>query len=773
MKRTQVIELFANIKKTFVSFFSIMLFVAIGMDVFLGLNWAPTALHNAAQSHYDEGSLHSFQLQYIYGMTDDELAKLMEVDGVTNVEAVRQSFQTLSGVGNGSLTTKVQTLPKSINTLTVREGELPAKSNEIALNSAAAERLGLHVGDTITFDKDADQEGQMGDAKVNGSASASGEQVDGDGMKYLTCSTFTVTALVDSPEFLVKASNTYGFSSSASGATDLLAWVPADAFDASAYGDGYPVVNIACDSLKGLNTFTDEYKSKSKAIEDRLTEAASSLAEERFAKLKGDAEEKLNDAERQLSEGKQKIADGEAQLADARSQLETKSAEGEAALAQAHSKLRDYESLKQQGAAALADARAMIAEAQDAMAEADAVKADVQGIAADANAYKAQVDAQLKSGEITQEEYDAALDAYGATLTERLQYYGSMLGVQIPAITHANYGEAAATVEAIAANFDSIPVEYAGETLTLGEARAKLAEGKQLLAAGEAEYSDKAALLDSGWSQYYAAQDTLKQAVSEGEQKLADAEAKLAEAKAQVAENEPKLEEAKQALADMKNGTCSVLPRSVNAGVAQVSTLGGIMTNVSYSMAALFVIVGLLVSYAAVSRLVHEQTSQIGMKKALGLRSSEITLSFLLYSGFAVAVGAVIGALMGVFVVQGIVGRVLGDMFVFGAYPPYFGWGLFLIVTLLEMVLILGATWIACRGILKQHAIDLLRGPKPPGAKTRFYEKWGIWAKLPLLTQTIVNNCVYDKRRVFNTVVGVAGCTALIVTAFTLNNNVL
>ena len=97
----------------------------------------------------------------------------------------------------------------------------------------------------------------------------------------------------------------------------------------------------------------------------------------------------------------------------------------------------------------------------------------------------------------------------------------------------------------------------------------------------------------------------------------------------------------------------------------------------------------------------------------------------------------------------------------------------FLVIALVELVLVLGATYLACRQILKQHAVELLRGEKPPEGKARFYEKWDTWDKLTLFVQTIVNNCVNDKRRLQSTIVGVAGCTALIVTAITLNNDVM
>ena len=223
----------------------------------------------------------------------------------------------------------------------------------------------------------------------------------------------------------------------------------------------------------------------------------------------------------------------------------------------------------------------------------------------------------------------------------------------------------------------------------------------------------------------------------------------------------------------MRNSGWTVLGRNANGGVMQASIFSTVMDNLSLSMAALFVIVGLLVTYSAVSRIVHEQVMQIGTKKALGLRSREITLSFMLYSALAVFAGCVVGIAMGVFVVETIITNVLGKHFVMSAIPSYFDITMALVATVLELGLVLAATWVACRNILRKHAVDLLRGEEPPKAKTRFFEKWDVWARMPLFTQTIVNNCLNDKRRVFSTIVGVAGCTALIVTAITLNNDVL
>ena len=154
MKPTQIIDLFSNIKATFVSFFSILMFVTLGVAVFLGISWAAPALQNAADDMFDEGSFHHFQIQYSYGLTDDDLEKLAETEGVSEVEAERQTFETLLTDGQKS-TVKVQSLGKSIDTPTIVEGELPTKSGEIAFHAVSAKKLGVNVGDTITFEKDA------------------------------------------------------------------------------------------------------------------------------------------------------------------------------------------------------------------------------------------------------------------------------------------------------------------------------------------------------------------------------------------------------------------------------------------------------------------------------------------------------------------------------------------------------------------------------------------------------------------------------------------
>ena len=766
MKPTQLAELFANIRATIVSFFSILMFVALGVGIFAGIYWMAPALQATVDSSFNEGAFHHFQIQFPYGLTESDLGKLRDVEGVTDVEASYLAYAEF--VANGEKrTAKLQMVGERIDTLRVLEGALPTKAGEIVLKETSAQSLELQVGDTITFSHD------------------NSDGNDKDGMELLTGDTYTITALVESPEYLALSSRTYGFSTT--GDIDDIAWMPAAAFDSAAFLDGHPVANVRCESLASLNSFGDDYGRKSAPIVDGISELGSTLAPTRYDEVHDNAQKQVDDAEAKIADAKKKISDGEkqvkeneAKLAQARIDLDEAVATGEAKLAEAYEKLQAGEKAKADAEKKLSSARSMLNQARDGLDDVDHLKSDGKSISNEMKSYKAKQDKLLADGKITQEQYNANLDKEGARVHNMIEPIARATGRSAPNIDHTNYSQTISTIDSIVDNVDNMKVTVEGQTFAIGEARSKLAEYQEKVSDAQSKLNKKSKELANAWDQYYAGQSELETKKAEGEKAIADGEAEIDKAKkqiekgkAEVASKEVQLAEAKEKVAALKKYDWVVTPRSYNGGAAEASVFAGMTDRLSFSMAALFVIVGLLVSYSAVSRIVHEQVTQIGTKKALGFRQGEITSSFLWYSGIAVVAGAIVGAIVAYFLVEGIIGGVLGGMFAFGAYPAYFGWGLFLLMTAIELALVLGATYLACRKILKQHAVELLRGDKPPTGKTRFYEKWGIWEKLPLLVQTIVNNCVNDKRRVLSTIVGVAGCTALIVTAITLNDDVM
>ena len=301
------------------------------------------------------------------------------------------------------------------------------------------------------------------------------------------------------------------------------------------------------------------------------------------------------------------------------------------------------------------------------------------------------------------------------------------------------------------------------------EAESSLKEARADLDEAQRSYDDSKKQLDQMGEPERSA---LSQQLDEQAKQLDDARAEIADSEAELKKKRDELDEAREDVDELSQASWIILQQRYNASVNLVEAYAGVMSRLRWSMASLFLVVGVFVCYSAMSRIVYEQTVQIGTKKAMGLTRSEITRQFMLYAVAAVAIGVLLAIPVSLFAVEAIILLTLNSYFVVDATFNFAPRDLAMLAAF-EAVLILFSTWLAVHSVLARHAVDLLAGEKPPSAKHRFYEKWGLWRRMSLLAQTTVNNCVNDPRRVLATVIGVAGCTALVVTAVTLARQVV
>ena len=293
----------------------------------------------------------------------------------------------------------------------------------------------------------------------------------------------------------------------------------------------------------------------------------------------------------------------------------------------------------------------------------------------------------------------------------------------------------------------------------LNNAKNELAKYKNELESGKSELSAAVAKLESA-----------KIELENAKLKLSSAKEELEDAKEQYSDGKKTVDDFKKTREELKSYDASYISSLDNPSISSFEIISNILYKVKYTMASLFLIIGLLVCYFSILRMVNEHIKLIGTKKALGFFTGEISRTYLLFTGISTIVGCLLGVIIGTFVVQGIIMSSIvgvttldGTVFDFKVLEA-------VIICLIEIVLLLGITYGATKLILKENAINLLAGPKPPSGKKHFYEKLAIWKNISLFNKTIINNCIADKRRVFGTLVGVCGCTALIVTALTLNN---
>ncbi len=224
--------------------------------------------------------------------------------------------------------------------------------------------------------------------------------------------------------------------------------------------------------------------------------------------------------------------------------------------------------------------------------------------------------------------------------------------------------------------------------------------------------------------------------------------------------------QAEQALIDRVaalNSNWTVSGRGNTGDLRAFRVLVDSIYGLSYVLSIIFVLVAVVVCHAAVSRMIFEQRSFIGVQKALGFTTAEVLRHYALYNLICAGLGILLGCLMGIFIVENVVVSIFGQEFSLQSIPLIFPYAEAAIAAVICLGIFLLTTWMGCRSLSRQQAIDLLREEVSAGGKRRFFESFPGYQKMNLYTRTMIKNVLHDPARMMTTVVGVVGCISLLV----------
>ena len=841
MKKTRWIVLLRDIRKTWVSFLSIIVFVSLGVAIFLGIKWNEPALSQAMDRYLDEHRYHDLQMVFPYGFTEDDAAAVAALDGVSAVEGAYNAYGTAQ-VGGDRCILNIQSLTDTMDHAEVLEGELPAAADEVAVERLLAEALELHLGDTLPI------------SALRG------------GKPCLKNSEFTITAIVEHPSF-TRAETDYsrGFTDIGDGSADGYVLVAKTAFDTEMYDGCFSQLLIRGTGLDALNSLGSVYQQKAGALKEKLEALGAQRAAlrsddlyDRAGEQIADAEQELADGQQELESGKQEYADGEKRLDAAKVQID----DGEKQIAENEKKLADGKQQYADGLAAYADGAAQLRAGRATLT----AELEENGYPTDLDEAEKQLKTDrekaadikdlmmrtLTQVELYNEDHDSASEEeIKQILVDTLELLGVSEDIDVETTQHAKkavekaqeylkkYGSDAvvtaavnvllpylkltadqAGVNTLLGRLDAADILLASYTMLDKDTRLTLLmtivvnENPDLSVAPETLQAlidvvdDSLAQLDKGLkgiADYRAGAAALSAAsarlaeasrqIEEGEQQLADAKKKLAQAKRDYAAGTQKLAQARQDIADgeqtlaentrlladakaeledfVRYEQWTVQIRTDNPSVATAKFYAQSSRRLCYSMALLFVFVGLMVCFTSITRSINESQTITGVQKALGFRSREILAHYMAYSLLAAAIGVLVGYALGFFGIESVVNDAYAKLYVIGAITNVYVVPEALVIAVVELALIALATWLPCRKLLRRPAVELLKGENYAGGRTRFYEKWRVWQRMSLYTQTTVNNLMNDGARIIATLVGITGCTALIVMSLSLRSSIL
>ncbi|MCR4599894.1 MAG: FtsX-like permease family protein, partial [Acetatifactor sp.] len=340
------------------------------------------------------------------------------------------------------------------------------------------------------------------------------------------------------------------------------------------------------------------------------------------------------------------------------------------------------------------------------------------------------------------------------------------------------------------------------------ESEKKLEEGKKALEKGKEDlYKAKQQLLDAE-KKIAQGEEELKEGkrkIEEGERQIEEGEKlirakskelveddlKLAEAREEylkgfgefadgkkaydeeVAKAEESIQKIKSRITDKEIPKSYLLGRDMNIGYMCFDSDASIVEGIANVFPVFFFLVAALICVTTMTRMVEEQRTQIGILKALGYSDGKIMFKFLFYSGSAAITGAIFGYFSGTHVFPYVIWTVYGIMYFAGPIAFSFNPMLATISLIVSLLCSVGATYLSCRKELGSNASVLMRPRSPKAGKRVFLEYVTfLWKRLSFLRKVAVRNVMRYKKRFIMMVLGIGGCTALLVTGFGLKDSI-
>jgi len=732
MKSMMKRNTFREIKKSFGRYFAILAIIALGVAFFSGLKITQSVMVHSADVYLKDLQFYDYRLVSTLGFTEENVEALAEKEDVRAAEGAISAEVLYKDAGENERVIKMHSITEKVNKLKLIAGEMPQSADECVVDSA------LFSEDAI------------------GSKLVLSENNTTDDLDKFAYKEYTITGLVQSPCYIqFERGNT----SIGNGRISGFAYILKDGFgvdyDTEIYikfDEDYDIYSDEYDSYMDAKeadweAYTKEqadirYEKIVKDAQDELDEKKEELEEKR-----AEAEAELESAKQQLTDGETEISDGKNQIASAKTELSAKASELQSGKDALSSKAAELESASQQ-----------ISGQESALA---AKKAEYeQGL----NAYlaaKQQVTDQRNS-----------LEAAKAQLTENTPGYEEMLAQIEAGLTEVAGAEA--ELNAKNAELEAAAGQLSSAESQLAAAKQQIEDGKNALAAAEAELTD-------GEKQLAAA----KEQIEEKEDQLEAAETELADGLLQYQENQSEFDEqmqdaddqiadAQSKIDEIEKPETYVLDRNTNVGYVCLKNDSGVVKGIANVFPVFFFLVAALICMTTMNRMVEEQRTQIGVLKALGFSEGKIMGKYLFYSGSAAISGTLIGYVLGIHFFPLVIITAYGIVYKMGGIYYVSDLPLALVSLTVAVLCSVGTTWLSCHKELKEVAADLMRPKAPKAGKRVFLEHVPfIWKRLKFLQKVSVRNIVRYKKRFFMMVIGISGCTALLVMGFGVRDSVV
>ena len=763
---------FRSIKGSLVRFIAILAIIALGVGFFSGLRVTMPSFMCTGDKYIKEHELFDFRLISTIGFTKEDIEEISSVEGIRacrgavfkDALAVTMS-QDSSEEPVGYDVVRFHTLTAGVNDLEVEEGRMPQSPNEIVLD------------------------GYMRGSDVIGTKLV---LKDDDGFSYKE---FTVVGRVRSPYYL---NFQRGTTDVGGGSISYFAYVMEDALDFEYYTE----VFIKLDS--DLESYSDEYEKNADEFETVIKAKTEEVINNRFDDLIGEAKEDLEEGQKEfhdsLKDANDEIADAEQELKDAKKELDDakiRIEDAEDELADAKDTIDSSDEKLDEAKLTLEEYEIKISEAEETFAE---KKEELD--AADEELEKVRpLLPDLKSAKDTLEAAIGELTTTKDTLTEQKDAYALALEAQgdvdDPVYTQEGLEALVAAIVEVDAQYEAVKGQYDEVTTqitSIEDAEAQYQNGLEAYNSAYEEFETQKSEYEEAKSKYSKGINDLNSGINdynEGVSELEDAKKEYEDGLKEYFDGVFELGRAKSELSMNAASTSQllghyqvkidsfedpevyVLKRDTNVGYVCFENDAKIVDGMAEVFPIFFFAIAALVCSTTMQRMVADERVQIGTMRALGYTKTSIVMKYVIYSGLAAVVGCVGGFFGGTRLFPYVIWKVYDMMYGFAPITfknDYLVLALSLVVSLLCSV---GVTVITCFGEFTEEPAELVRPKAPQSGKRILLERIGfIWKRLKFLHKVSARNVFRFKKRMWMMIIGIAGCTALVITGFGLKDSI-
>lgn len=729
-----------EIKSSFKRFLSLLIMSMLGVGVFVGLKMAAPDMMMSVDKYYDDNNVYDIKIVSTLGLTDDDISKINNLKGVKEAVGTYSKDVLIKNNKGSESVIKVIGITDDMNEIEIKKGRKPKNNGEIVVEEAMLEREKLKIGNKIIL-------------------------LNNETFKNTK---LTIVGVVKSPLYISNAtsSSSRGNTTIGMGKINYYTYVNKSNFNLDYYTEAYVTINSAKEEV----TNTDNYNNLVDDTLEKIEKIKESRQTARYNEIYNEAKEEIDKNER---DGRSKLDDSKNALDNAKKELLT----AKNSLSLNKTKL------------------------DNTLVELNNVKSKLDSTKKGLDENKLKLDKSKKEIEDNKNKINDELNNYGMVIDDINDFKDVISGFIVLNDETDDVNEKIKDFLRDPLNIDMVMARIPNDTpnydkiimvsyfckynsdsfFEILDSIAKIDEAQEQYDEGILKYNNGLTEYEKAYNTYVIYYNEYQNGLSNYNNGLRQYNNNLNIYNYNVKEYYEsqkifnlEINDARKTLDEIPEAKWYIYTRKDDSGYSSFIDDGEGVSNLSKIFPTIFFVVAVLISLISMSRMVEDDRMLIGTLKSLGFSNKHIRKKYLLYSGIATISGGIIGSLLGFFLLSRYIWNIYKILFDVPVFKYDFNPTNILIGITIAVICICGTTFLTIKKVVKEKPSDLMRPKAPENGKRVILEKIPfIWNQINFSNKITIRNLFRYKKRVLMTIVGILGCTALMLAGFGIRDSIV